>query len=292
MSMQSVVINVYADFPSQKEFATAEARMLSELDYYSPDFWVVHEEPEIGMFRVSGITYLDKSQIDELIRMTHNAEFLYYDGLCENTHIEISVNGKWYGRNEENNSINSNSINSNTINSNINNKKENNNMTTNTTITNTTNKGLNITSIKNPKSTVELARNIKLMGVNSEFITIDGIKCGIVSYNSISDREKAIATIQKIMEETDKHGMALVMEIMDVFMTQAAMNQANCEPEESEEIIVENIPVILNYELKKVFIPGDNYELKEVANISDIQAQMPKEAIKALLIERVKNALK
>lgn len=165
-------------------------------------------------------------------------------------------------------------------------------MNNNTTITNTTNNGIAITSIKTPKSTVELIRDIHAQGVNSEFITIDGIKAGIVSYNSIADRERAIAAIQKIMEGTDKHGLALIMEIMDVFMTQAAMNEANCEPEESEEIMIENIPVILNYELKKAFVPGENCELKEIANISDIQAELPKEAVKALLIERTKNALK
>lgn len=155
------------------------------------------------------------------------------------------------------------------------------------TTTSSTN-GINITSIKSGKNTVELIRDIKSMGVNSEFLSVDGIKFGIVSYTSEADRERAIKVIQTIVDNSSNHGMALAMEIVTTITTQAAMNEAEVEPETAEEIEVEGIPMIIDYN-KRVIYYGLNNELVHVADLSDLSCDMPNEATKALLVERAKS---
>lgn len=42
--------------------------------------------------------YLDDRDMDELIRLTHHAEGFYEDTDAEYVHVEVCVNGRWYGR--------------------------------------------------------------------------------------------------------------------------------------------------------------------------------------------------
>ena len=42
---------------------------------------------------------LDEDDIDTLIRLTHHAEGFYEDTDAEYVHVEVCINGTWYGRN-------------------------------------------------------------------------------------------------------------------------------------------------------------------------------------------------
>lgn len=41
---------------------------------------------------------LDEDDIDTLIRLTHHAEGFYDDTDAEYVHVEVCIDGKWYGR--------------------------------------------------------------------------------------------------------------------------------------------------------------------------------------------------
>lgn len=43
-------------------------------------------------------TFCNKDNINELIRLTHHAEGLYEDTDLEYVHVEVFVDGVWYGR--------------------------------------------------------------------------------------------------------------------------------------------------------------------------------------------------
>lgn len=149
----------------------------------------------------------------------------------------------------------------------------------------------NITKTNTKKSTVELVAEVNANGTTMEFISIDGVKIGTMGYSSQKDKEAALKVIQTIVDNSENTGPALYAEIMDVCMTAGAMTEEGIEAKDSEEVEVDGVPVIINYELKKAYMPGEDLSLQEVANLEDLTCKMPEEAVKALLIERVKVAL-
>lgn len=44
---------------------------------------------------------VEDEDVDGIIRMTHHAEGLYFDTSAEYVHVEVCVDGKWYGRLED-----------------------------------------------------------------------------------------------------------------------------------------------------------------------------------------------
>lgn len=41
---------------------------------------------------------LSEEDVDHLLRLTHHAEALYEDSNIEYTHVEVCIDGVWYGR--------------------------------------------------------------------------------------------------------------------------------------------------------------------------------------------------
>ena len=171
----------------------------------------------------------------------------------------------------------------------------------NTTINNITakeekeNKMNNIANITKtvtaPKTTVELIKETNAAGVQLEYLAIDGVKIGTMGYTSQKDREAAIKFIQRIVDNSQNTGYALYMEIMNACMTGAAMTEEGIEAKDSEELEIEGVPVIINYEVQKAYI-GVNKSLEAVADLEDLDAELPEVAVKALLVERAKTRIK
>lgn len=141
------------------------------------------------------------------------------------------------------------------------------------------------------KTTVELIADTTRDGVTMEWISIDGVKIGTMGYANKKDKEAALRLIQRVVDNSENTGYDLYMEIMNTCMTGAAMTEEGVSALESEEIEVEGVPVIINYEAQKAYI-GINNTLEVVASLEDLDNdEIPEVAVKALLVERSKTAI-
>lgn len=141
------------------------------------------------------------------------------------------------------------------------------------------------------KTTVELIADTTKDGVTMEWISIDGVKIGTMGYANKRDKELALRLIQRVVDNSENTGYALYREIMETCMTGAAMAEEGISALESEEVVVDDVPVIINYEAQKAYIGVDN-ALEVVADLEDLDAELPSVAIKALLTERAKTRIK
>lgn len=142
------------------------------------------------------------------------------------------------------------------------------------------------------KTTVELIADTTRDGVTMEWISIDGVKIGTMGYANKKDKEAALRLIQRVVDNSENTGYDLYMEIMNTCMTGAAMTEEGVSALESEEIEVEGVPVIINYEAQKAYI-GINNTLEVVASLEDLDNdEIPEVAVKALLVERAKARIK
>lgn len=148
----------------------------------------------------------------------------------------------------------------------------------------------NIQKTNTRKSTVELVAGINANGTKMEFIAIDGVKIGTMGYSSQKDKEAALKVIQSVVDNSDKTGPALYSEIIDACMVASAMTEEGIEAKDSEEVEVDGVSIIINYETNKAYIAGSGLELKPIADLDDLDYKLPTEAVKALLVERVKVA--
>lgn len=141
------------------------------------------------------------------------------------------------------------------------------------------------------KTTVELVAETNRDGVTMEYISIDGVKIGTMGYTSQKDKDAALRLIQRVVDNSENTGYALYREIMETCMTGAAMMEEGIQAAESEEVEIEGVPIIINYEVQKAYI-GVNQELKVIADLEDLDAELPDVAVKALLVERAKTYIK
>lgn len=169
-----------------------------------------------------------------------------------------------------------------------------NNTTANTSAVEKENKMKNISNITKTvtahKTTVELIQETNAAGVTLEYLAIDGVKIGTMGYTSQKDKEAAIKFVQRIVDNSQNTGYALYNEIMQTCMTGAAMTEEGIEAKDSEEIEIDGVPVIINYEAQKAYI-GINNSLEAIADLEDLDCDLPAEAVKALLVERSKTAI-
>lgn len=140
------------------------------------------------------------------------------------------------------------------------------------------------------KTTVELIQETNAAGVTLEYLAIDGVKIGTMGYTSQKDKEAAIRFVQRIVDNSQNTGYALYNEIMQTCMTGAAMTEEGIEAKDSEEVEIDGVPIIINYEAQKAYI-GVNNSLEAIADLEDLDCDLPVEAVKALLVERCKTAL-
>lgn len=132
-------------------------------------------------------------------------------------------------------------------------------------------------NINNTKKSLNRVQLMKENNSNLEFLYIDGIKVGAMGSVSEADREAGVAVIQRIVNNSDKKGMALVMEVMSQVNFEASMNENNIQPD--EQVRIEDEDCVISYQSKKIYDMAG----KELADASDMGDNIPKEAIREIL---------
>lgn len=132
-------------------------------------------------------------------------------------------------------------------------------------------------NINNTKKSLNRVQLMKENNNNLEFLYIDGIKVGAMGSVSEADREAGVAVIQRIVNNSDKKGMALVMEVMSQVNFEASMNENNIQPD--EQVRIEDEDCVISYQSKKIYDMAG----KELADASDMGDNIPKEAIREIL---------
>ena len=132
-------------------------------------------------------------------------------------------------------------------------------------------------NINNNKKSLNRVQLMKENNSNLEFLYIDGIKVGAMGSVSDEDREAGLAVIQRIVNNSDKKGMALVMEVMSQVNFEASMNENNIQPD--EQVRIEDEDCVISYQSKKIYDMAG----KELADASDMEDNIPKEAIREIL---------
>lgn len=142
----------------------------------------------------------------------------------------------------------------------------------------------------NTKKSLNRVQLMKENNTNMEFLYIDGIKCGCMGSVNDRDREAGLAVIQRIVDNSDKTGMALVMEVIAQVQFEASMNEKEINPDEVLEVKVDGItyPCVLSYEKKALFDEAG----EEICNARDIDCELDERALKALLEARAVNAIR
>ena len=132
-------------------------------------------------------------------------------------------------------------------------------------------------NINNNKKSLNRVQLMKENNSNLEFLYIDEIKVGAMGSVSEADREAGLAVIQRIVNNSDKKGMALVMEVMSQVNFEASMNENNIQPD--EQVRIEDEDGVISYQSKKIYDMAG----KELADASDMGDNIPKEAIREIL---------
>lgn len=142
----------------------------------------------------------------------------------------------------------------------------------------------------NTKKSLNRVQIMKENDTNLEYLYIDNIRVGVMGSVNDHDREKAIATIQRMVDNSNKTGMALVMEIMLQSQFEASMNEKGINPDEVLEVKVDGItyPCVLSYEKRALFDEAG----EEICNARDIDCELDERALKALLEARAVNAIR
>ena len=145
----------------------------------------------------------------------------------------------------------------------------------------------------NINSSKKVLNRVQLMRENNtglEFLYIDNIRVGCMGSVNDRDREAGLAVIQRIVDNSDKTGMALVMEVMAQVQFESSMNEKEINPDEVLEVKVDGItyPCVLSYEKKALFDEAG----EEICNTHDIDCELDERALKALLEARAINALR
>ena len=132
-------------------------------------------------------------------------------------------------------------------------------------------------NINNTKKSLNRVQLMKENNSNLEFLYIDEIKVGAMGSVSEADREAGLAGIQRIVNNSDKKGMALVMEVMSKVNFEASMNENNIQPD--DQVRIEDEDCVISYQSKKIYDMAG----KELADASDMGDNIPKEAIREIL---------
>lgn len=174
----------------------------------------------------------------------------------------------------------------------------------NTTINNTTaaekenkmkninemvNTGINInTELPISKNTIELLRLAEEAGIEFDNVSMNGSPMGI-AMSGDGPREAGIRFMQAVANNATDPRKA-VTDFQNVLLLGAAMKEEGITAAESEEDEVEGIPVVINYPSQRIFM-GVDRSLVLLADLEDLDCELPAEAVKALLVERSKTAI-
>ena len=145
-------------------------------------------------------------------------------------------------------------------------------------------------NINNSKKVLNRVQLMKENNTNLEYLYIDNIRVGCMGSVNDRDREAGLAVIQRIVDNSDKTGMALVMEVMAQVQFESSMNEKEINPDEVLEVKVDGItyPCVLSYEKKALFDEAG----EEICNARDIECELDERALKALLEARAQVAIR
>lgn len=134
--------------------------------------------------------------------------------------------------------------------------------------------------INTKKNAVEIRSELKKNGTMIEYITINGKKIGVLGCTSEEDKAKALKALNDAYIASGGDIMAMMMNLNTI----ATIEEKQIEPDEMVEIC--GINVMLSYE-KKAAYTMDGEELVNCTDLPD----MPKEAVKAVLVARAETEL-
>lgn len=132
-------------------------------------------------------------------------------------------------------------------------------------------------NINNSKKSLNRVALMKENNSNLEFLYIDGIKVGAMGSVSDADREAGIKVIQRIVDNSNKKGMALVFEVMSQVNFEASMNEAGIEPD--EQVKIDNTDCVISYKNLRIYTM-DGKELASAEDYANIENRAVKEILK------------
>lgn len=136
---------------------------------------------------------------------------------------------------------------------------------------------IEITRTETKKNVVELRDAINKQGAKVVHIIIDGMTVGVMGYTSEKDKEAALKVLQTAIDSSE-NTMEALMKINTI------ANFTDKEVNPTEEIVVDDVTYYIDYEKKTAY----DEVAEEVVDCTDLECDVP-EAIKAILIERIKN---
>ena len=152
------------------------------------------------------------------------------------------------------------------------------------------NTGINInTELPISKNTIELLRMAEEAGIEFDNISMNGSPMGI-AMSGDGPREAGIRFMQAVANNVTDPRKA-VSDFQNVLLLGAAMKEEGITAAESEEDEIDGVPIVINYTAQRVFV-GINRRLVAVADLEDLDAELPEVAVKALLVERAKARIK
>ena len=126
------------------------------------------------------------------------------------------------------------------------------------------------------KSVVELRRELSANGTTLENAYVDGQKFCCVGYVSEKDRQACLKAIQAAIDGSEN-----MYEAMTKLMANANLTDAEVEPD--EEVMIGDTPMVISYRDKAIY----DLDGEEVVNCRDLTCDLPDEACKTILLQRV-----
>ena len=138
---------------------------------------------------------------------------------------------------------------------------------------------MTINTKKTPKNVIEIRSELASNGIRMEHIIIDGQRVRIIGTTSEADKQNAIKAIQTALEASNGN----IYEAIQKLSTIATIEEHEINPDEVTKVCGKEF--IISYANKTAYtMSGEAY-----ATCTDLP-DMPKEAIKAVLVARIISA--
>lgn len=150
-----------------------------------------------------------------------------------------------------------------------------NNNTNNANVNNTNNNSrIEVAAQKMP--ILQLRDELRADGLKMTYVTFNDEKIGMLGYLNDRDRAAAEKALRKASE-----GCVSPFEAIMRLNALTAIDDSGIEPD--EEVEVEGVPCYISYKDKTLYRACD---CEPVCDLNDLNCDLPKEAVKTLLIER------
>lgn len=137
-----------------------------------------------------------------------------------------------------------------------------------------------ITKTNTNKNVVELRRELSSNGITMENVYVNNRKFCCMGYMSEKDKQACLKAIQTAIDGSENEYEAMLK-----LITIANLNDKEVTPD--KEITINNTKVLISYEARAAYDCDGN----KIANCRELTCELPCEAIDAILIPRIKDAL-